>query len=122
MGYAVTATITITAGAQSSQPSRRSARAPSDSGALRRRPATGSWAVTGGVTVVMSPPLSACAGRSRSQPLSGEGVVDLRSQVLLSAHRVDGAGRRHEVRDRHGHDLVQRGLGPHGPVVDLLQD
>src|ERR1700690_4576989 len=98
--------MTITAGAHSSQPSRRSARAPSDSRARPWRPVAGCWAVTGGVTVVMSPPLWACAGRSRSQPLSGQGVVDLRPHVLLGAHRVDGAGRRDLVRDRHRPDLV----------------
>src|SRR6266536_1324240 len=119
MGYAVTATMTMTAGAHSSQPSRRSARAPSDSRARCRRPATGSWAVTGGVTVVMSPPLWACAGRSRSQPLPGQGVVDLCPHVLLGARRADRTGRRDLMRDRHRHDLVERGLGPHGPVVDL---
>src|SRR4029077_8005153 len=98
MGYAVTAIITITAGAHSSQPSRRSARAPSDMRARPcRRPAAGSWAVTGGVTVVMSPPLSECSARSRSQPLPGQGVVDLCPQALLGAHRVDRVGWRDQV-------------------------
>src|SRR5215471_19373293 len=77
IGYAVTASITITAGAHRSQPSRRSSRAPSDGRARRRRPgARGSRAVTGGVVVVMSLPLCTNARCSWRQPFALQGVVD----------------------------------------------
>src|SRR5215469_3480788 len=123
IGYAVTASITITAGAHSSQPSRRSSRAPSDARARRRRPgARVSWAVTGWVVVVIGMPLCTEARCSWRQPLAVEGVVDLRAQALLGGRRDDRGRRGDQVRDLHGHDLVERGLGPHGAVVDLLQD
>src|SRR5215469_6795196 len=93
IGYAVTAIMTMTAGAHSSQPSLRSARAPSDNFFRRRPLAAGSWAVTGGVVVVMCPPLCAYAARSRSDPLARQRVVDLRPHALLGTHRVDRARR-----------------------------
>src|SRR5215467_3559317 len=55
--------MTITAGAHSSQPSRRSARAPSDSRGRRLRPVTSGSAVTTWVLVVIGS-LPFCAFRS----------------------------------------------------------
>src|SRR5262245_42342384 len=113
--------MTITAGAHSSQPSLRSARAPSDSRGRRRRPVTsGSAVVT--VSVVIGPfPFSAFrprwlagapgpSGRSWDQPLRLERVVDLAFHRLLGAHRLDARGRGHQVRDDDGDVLVRRGL------------
>src|SRR6478736_5556118 len=111
IGKAATASMTITAGAHSSQPSRRSARAPSDSRGRPLRPVTsGSAVVTTSVPVVIGPislyayrprwPAGAPgrpvpSGRSWDQPLRLERVVDLAFHRLLGAHRVDPRGRGH---------------------------
>src|SRR5215471_20600925 len=127
--------MTITAGAHSSQPSRRSARAPSDSRGRRWRPVTsGSAVVTTSVPVVIGP-FSFCAfrprwlagapgppGPSRDQPLRLERLVDLASHRLLGGYRVDARGRGHEVRDDDGDVLVRRGLRPHAGVLQGGQD
>src|SRR5437016_10998868 len=97
--------MTITAGAHSSQPSRRSARAPSDSRLRPLAPVTVGSAVTTSVPVVIGL-LPFCAfrpcwpagapgpevppGRSWDQPLRRQGVIDLAGHVLLGAHRLDG--------------------------------
>src|SRR6266576_4301943 len=110
--------MTITAGAHSSQPSLRSARAPSDS---RLRPlgsVTVGSAVTTSVPVVIGLfPFSAFrprwlagapgrSGRSWDQPLRLERVVDLADHCLFGAHRLDARGRGHQVRDDDGDVLV----------------
>src|SRR6476659_314101 len=110
IGNAATASMTITAGEHSSQPSRRSARAPSDSRGLTLRPVTSvSAVVTTSVPVVIGP-FSFCAFRPRwlagapgptgpswDQPLRQERLVDLGSHRLLGGHRVDARGRGHEM-------------------------
>ena len=80
----MTAIITMTAGAHSSQPSLRSARAPSDSCGLRLAGASaGAPVVTVWVLVLIGPFLSSRPGRclrrggSRDQALRLQGVVDL---------------------------------------------
>src|SRR5215472_7470902 len=96
IGNAATASMTTTAGAQSSQPSRRSARAPSDSRLRCLGSATvGSPVVTVVVSAVIGS-LPFCAfrplrlagvpgppGRSRDHSLRLERVVDLSDHRLL---------------------------------------
>src|SRR5258708_17073602 len=100
----------MTAGAHSSQPSLRSARAPSDS---CRRPLAGASAgapVTVWVLVLIGPFLSlrpgACllGGGSRDQALRLQGVIELSDHLLLRARRADAGRRRDQVRDVDGHD------------------
>src|SRR5450755_2628961 len=98
--------MTITAGAHSIQPSRRSARAPSDSGALRLPDAS----------CVASEPAATCALRligvflpsllarrplrdgSRDQPLGLQGAIELADHRLLGGRRADALRRRDQVR------------------------
>src|ERR1700756_5651778 len=115
--------MTITAGAHNSQPSRRSARAPSDSRGRRLRPVTsGSAVVTTSVPVVIGP-FSFYAFRPRrlagapgppgpswDQPLRLERLVDLAFHRLFGARRLDARGRGHQVRDDDGGVLGRRGL------------
>src|ERR1022692_1295329 len=115
----------MTAGEMSSQPSRRSARAPSDSCRLRPGGASaGAPTVTVWVLELIGPFLpSLPAGRllrggSRDQALRLQGVVHLSDHRLLRARRADAARRRDQVRDADvgADDLVrlvaqaQRGL------------
>src|ERR1700684_718188 len=102
----------MTAGAQSSQPSRRSAFAPSDRGAFF--PLTGAVvAPPGTVSVVVLigpffPSRPACrtprpAGSpdraSRDQALRLQGVIELAGHRFLRADRADPGRRRDQVRD-----------------------
>src|SRR5450755_5148365 len=118
----------MTAGAHSSQPSRRSALAPSDSWRL--------WLP--GSSVTGSVPVATCAftligvflpsgpaaglGGSRDQALRLQGVIELAGQRILCGRRVDTARRGDLVRDVNGHDLVEGCLGPYAGVLELLQD
>src|ERR1035441_4492812 len=129
MGWAVTAIITMTAGAQSSQPSLRSARAPSDSWRLPvagASPAAPTAAVC--VLVLIGPFLSwrpGCCllrGASRNQALRLQAVVELADHLLLGAHRVDCGRWRHQVRDVDGQDLVERRLRPDAGGLEGLED
>src|SRR5712691_10845132 len=98
--------MTMTAGAHSSQPSLRSARAPSDS---RRRPLAGASAgaptSTVWMLVLIGPFLSlrpgSCLlrGGSRDQALRLQGLVDLVRHRLRGARRVmfDGGETRCEM-------------------------
>src|ERR1022692_854722 len=138
-GKAATAIITMTGGAHSIQPSLRSARAPSDSGALPLAGASPvSPAATVWVLVLIGPFLPsrpdapaaaapAAAGRiprggSRDQALRLQGVAELADHRLLGARRVDGGRRRDQVRDVDGHDLVDGRLRPDARVLQRLQD
>src|ERR1700690_714386 len=114
-GYPVTAIMMMTAGAHSIQPSLRSARAPSDSGALPFFPGTGAVVspVTVSVVALIGPFLPSRRARrrlrgggSRDQALRLQGVVELADHRLLRAGRADAGGRRDQVRDVDGHDLV----------------
>src|SRR5215471_18161562 len=102
MGNAATAIMTITAGAHSIQPSRRSARAPSDSRLRCFLSVTwGSPVVTASVLAVIgSLPFYAFRSRwlagapgpprhSRDHQLRLKRVVDLCCHRVLGAHRVD---------------------------------
>src|SRR5260221_14582642 len=101
-GSAGTSPIPTPAGAHSSPPSLRSARAPSES--WRRRVAgIRSAVVTVAVwlSILIGPFLSPRPGRSqagggsRDQSLRLQGVVDLVDHLLLGGRRADGRGRRH---------------------------
>src|SRR5260370_34889420 len=112
----------MTAGAHSSQPSLRSARAPSDSWRLRLGGASaGAPTVAVWVLVLTGPLLSSSSrpGRcSRDQALRLQGVVELADQRILGARRADAARRRDQGRDADGHDLVDRRLRPTAPVPE----
>src|SRR5258708_31731604 len=100
----------MTAGAHSSRPSLRSARAPSDSWGLRLDGASGGApTVTVWVLVLIGPFLSSRPGRcSRDQALRLQGVVELADHRLLRSRRADAARRRDQVREVDGTDLVDR--------------
>src|ERR1022692_4849204 len=123
----------MTAGEISSQPSLRSARAPSDSCPLR----------AGGVSRMASEPAATCAltllmligvflpslpadrvlrGGSRDQALRLQGVIELADHRLLRAGRVDADRRRDQVRDVDGDDLVDGRLRPDARVLERTQD
>src|ERR1019366_9547526 len=129
-GKAVTAIITMTAGAHSIQPSLRSARAPSDSCGFRRPAGSSiaSEAATVPTASLIGPfPPSLPAGRtlcggSRDQTLRLQAVADLADHRFLGARRVDGGRRREQVRDVDGHDLVDGRLRPDTRVLQRLQD
>src|SRR5689334_18073916 len=123
MGNAATAIMTTTAGAHSSQPSRRSARAPSDSRLRCFRSVTwGSPVVTASVLAVIgslpfyafrSHLLAGAPGpsrHSRDHQLRRKRAVDLSGHRVLGADRVDARGRGHLVRDDDRDALVRRGL------------
>src|ERR1019366_696464 len=129
-GKAVTAIITMTAGAHSIQPSLRSARAPSDSCGFRRP--GGSSIVSEAATVPTAsligpfppslPGRPALRGRSRDESLRLQGVAELAHHRLLGARRVDSGRRRDQVRDVDGHPLVHGRLRPDTRVLQCLQD
>src|SRR5215467_14881991 len=103
----------MTAGAQSHQPSLRSARAPSDSFGLRRAGASaGAPTVTVWVLVLIGAFLSSRPayflrrGGSRDQASRLQGVVDVVDHLLLCGRRVDAGRRRGQVGDVDGDDLV----------------
>src|SRR5277367_3875488 len=97
------------AGAQSQNARRRSARAPSDSGARRLLPrAAGAGEAVvpvSGMTVLIG-----SSSHSRDQALGLESVVDLADHRLLGGRWVDALGRRDQVRKVDGNHLVERGL------------
>src|ERR1700677_1116305 len=100
-----------TAGAHSSQPSRRSARAPSDSFALPL-PFAPAAVPTAAVWVPVLIGHFLLRGGSRDQALLLQGIADLAHHALLGAHLVDAVRRRHPVRDVDGPDLVGGRLRP----------
>src|SRR6516225_11543441 len=135
MGNPATAIMTITAGAISIKPSRRSARAPSDR-RLRcfRSVTSGSPVVTTSVLAVIgslpfyafrSHRLAGAPGpswHSRDHQLRLKRLIDLCGHRLLGARRVDARGRGHLVRDDDGDALVRRSLRPNAGVLQGGQD
>src|SRR6516225_8938832 len=135
MGNAATAIMTTTAGAHRYQPSRRSARAPSDS-RLRcfRSVTSGSPVVTASVLAVIgSLPFYAFRSRrlagapgpswhSRDHQLRLKRLVDLCGHRLLGARRVDARGRGHLVRDDDGDALVRQRAAADPGVLQGGQD
>src|SRR3954447_6659362 len=91
IGYPVTSSITITAGAQSSQAVRRSARARSVVPFLAGLPAAAGW---GAATA----PVPISAPSSEQLPLLG--LLQVVGQGLDRVHRVDAARRMQRVLDR----------------------
>src|SRR5580658_10523354 len=99
--------MTMTAGAQSRKPSRRSAFAPSDRGTFfGRRPAAGSAASVPAATCTLSLIGGLLPDGSRDQSLGLEGVAELADHLLLGALGADARGGRDQVRDVDRHDLV----------------
>src|SRR6476469_9325365 len=114
----------MTAGAISMNPSLRSARAPSDSCGLPLGGASaGAPVVTVSVLVLTVPLLSSRPGRyllgggSRDQALRLQGVAERALHRLQRALWVNAGGRRDQVRDVDGHDLVNGRLRPHARVL-----
>src|SRR5258708_12455473 len=109
----------MTAGAHSSKPSLRSARAPSDSWRLRLGGASaGAPTVAVWVLVLTGPLLSSSSrpGRcSRDQALRLRGVVELADQRILAARRADPPRRPYQLPDAHGPHLLDHRLRPYSP-------
>src|SRR6476661_6924608 len=101
----------MTAGAQSSQPSLRSARAPSDSCLLwpAGRCSAAAPAVTS-VLVLIGLFLPRRPAGSWHQALRLEPLFDLALHGIQRGLRADRAGGRDQVRDVDGDDLVDRRL------------
>src|ERR1022692_5031141 len=120
----------MTAGAQSIQPSLRSARAPSDSCRLEppdvsltaSAPAATCELTVIGVFLPWLPANRLLGGGSRDQALRLQAVVELADHRLLRPRRADGSRRRYQVRDVDGYDLINRRLRPHARALQRRQD
>src|SRR5437867_616574 len=125
MGYAVTASMTIAAGAQSIHPSLRSARARSVTTLRSRR--AGAWTATSLTSRNLPARTRFAEGKREAPPrsyesLGVEGVLQLGLQVAGEAVDLDARRRRDGLGDGQRDVGVRRRLRAHGARVDRLAD